>query len=124
MVSDRDEFVFEAKTKFGYTIRLKRDTWNYKITVFHGEMFRREDDVRLTIEEPVEIHYNRQKGRSNFVFWRLFEGTNPWDRYLKVTAAIDENARTGIVTTALPTSHISTPFTQEGGRKLWPTSER
>ena len=117
-MSEGAKFIFDdAKAPFGYVVCLSSRIWKYKILNFHPEMFRREGDVRLSIEQPTEIQHNCQENRDNFVFWKSFE-RDPWERFLKVAVALDMQTRTGFITTAHPSPRIGNV-----GRKIWPISD-
>ena len=55
----------------GHKIDLWEEIWTKKITVKHPDMKGREKDVEETIKNPLEVHENPSKGRTNLLYLAL-----------------------------------------------------
>src|SRR3989338_11521172 len=106
MTRKTDRTLVDTVCPLGIKQRLRWETWIKKADQ-HTPMNWRHDDVRISVEQPDEIHRNYKEGRVNYVYWKEFKGRKPNERYLKVATCVDEKKKEGFVTTAHPVPAIN-----------------
>jgi len=106
MIEARDDSIFEAMTPLGFAVCLMRSRWNIIARVKHPVMAGKEDMVRLTLVEPVEIRRSRQDARV-YLFYRP-ERADRW-----ICAVAKRLDGEGFLITAYPTDAM------KEGEKAW-----
>ena len=123
MSSEPGPYIFrDRRCPLGYFVTLTKKTWEYHILHRHDDdLLHREEDVGFTIIDPERIYQNHQKGRENFVYWKVFPDQLPYQRVLKVSTWLKyPYGREAIVTTAVNKPEIVSPYVRDGEKQVWP----
>mgnify|MGYP000943738358 CR=1 FL=1 len=106
-MSGDSEILFEAMTPLGFRVRVTRDYWELIVSIKHPVMAGREQDVRMTLEQPDEIR--QSKSDKNVYLFYKSERAKRW--LCAVSKRADETE--GFLITTYPTDAI------KEGAQIW-----
>lgn len=101
------EWLFEALTPLGFTVRVTRERWRLITTIKHPIILGREDAVKETLKNPEQIRQSRSDS-AVLLFYRG-AGESRW-----VCAVAKQATDQGFLVTAYPTDAI------KEGIQVWP----
>jgi hypothetical protein len=107
LVGNRPDYVIEAHTPLGFSVRVTRAYWTIISTIKHPVMAGCEAEVQAVLETPEEI----RRGKSDPKVC-LFYRSRRLRRW--VCAVSKQEGRTGFLITAYPADTI------KEGEKIWP----
>ena len=58
-MADKKDILFEATTPLGFQVRVTKSYWELIVTIKHPAMAGREQDVKVTLEQPDEIRQSK-----------------------------------------------------------------
>ncbi len=107
-MSEASNFLFQAQTPLGFTVRVTSAYWTIISTIKHPIMAGSEAEVKATLEAPDEIRRSKRDA-SVYLFYRKRE------RRRWVCAVMKQENGTGFLITAYLTDAI------KEGDKIWPS---
>ena len=107
-MSEDSNFLFQAQTPLGFTVRVTPEYWTIISTIKHPIMAGYEAEVKATLEAPDEIRRSKRDA-SVYLFYRNR------DRRRWVCAVTKQENGTGFLITAYLNDAI------KEGDKIWPS---
>jgi hypothetical protein len=98
-MTPESEILFEATTPLGFRVHVTKAYWELIVTVKHPVMAGREDDVKMTLEQPDEIRQSKSDERV-YLFYKA-ERERRW-----VCAVSKQTGREGFLITTYLTEAI------------------
>lgn len=100
------DILFEVHTPLGFSVRVRRDSWELIATIKHPVMHERENDVQDALRSPDEIRRSRSDP-AVLLFYRL-ESPGRW-----ICAVAKRLNHEGFLITSYPTDSI------KEGERIW-----
>jgi hypothetical protein len=97
---DRDETLFSAVTRLGFSVRVTRRQWEKIVSEKHPVMVGREDDVRRALSDPNQI----RQSKSDPTVFLFYAGEKPGRWLSAIVKKVDNDD--GFLITAYPTDAI------------------
>jgi hypothetical protein len=101
-----EDNLFEVKTPLGFTVYVKKKTWEIIVTIKHPVMAGQEREVERVLGEPEEIRSSR-RGEEIYLFYRQVREKR-W-----TCAVVKRTNGEGFLITAYPTDKI------KEGETIW-----
>jgi hypothetical protein len=101
-----DSLLFIASSPLGFRVRVTKSYWEVIVTIKHPIMAGREEDVKITLEDPDEIRRSRSD-ENVFLFYKA-ERESRW-----ICAVSKQSDTDGFLITTYPTDAI------KEGTQVW-----